>query len=199
VAPSCCPGCDTPRAGAANLLCPDCARGLRPLAELEGVRTAIAYTATGARLVQRFKFEGRRDALRVLVPPLVERLFRLRFDTLVPVPRHPARIREQGCDPAWELARRLGRALGVRVRDAALERTRASGPQLELPPRERWRNVEGAFRARPGALAGRQVLLLDDVVTTGATLESAARELERGSGATRVLRAALAATPLAVS
>jgi predicted amidophosphoribosyltransferase len=144
--------------------------------------------------VRRFKFERRRDGLRVLMPLLVERVVRLSFDAVVPVPRHPARIREQGSDPAFELARRLGRRAGVGVIDSALARTRPTRPQTGLAPEQRLRNVVGSFRARPGALRGRAALLLDDVVTTGATLSCAAAELRARSGASQVLPVALAGT-----
>jgi len=128
------------------------------------------------------------------MPLLVERVVRLRFDAVVPVPRHPARIREQGSDPAFDLARRLGRSVGVRVAESALTRTRPTQPQTDLTPEERLRNVTGSFQARPAALRGRSVLLLDDVVTTGATLRCAAAELRARSGASRVLPVALAGT-----
>jgi predicted amidophosphoribosyltransferase len=196
VLPSLCPSCDGARSQGATLLCTTCARGLVPARWLEEVRTAIAFEGTGARLVRRFKFERRRDGLRVLMPLLVERVVRLSFDAVVPVPRHPSRIREQGSDPAFELARRLGRRVGVRVIDSALARSRPTRPQTGLVPEERLRNVLGSFRARPAMLRGRSVLLLDDVATTGATLECAAAELRSRSGAARVLPVALAGTRL---
>jgi predicted amidophosphoribosyltransferase len=195
VAPSLCPACDAARAETAPLLCPACARDLVPSRWLGGVRTAVSFVRTGARLVRRFKFEGRGDARQVLLPLLVERVFRLPFDVVVPVPRHPDRIREQGADPAFDLARRLARSIGVRIVDSALVRTRPTPPQTGLAPEERRRNVERSFGARPGALADRRVLLLDDVVTTGATLGAAAAELRARSGAARVLPVALAGTP----
>jgi len=194
IAPSLCPGCDGSRAEGAVLLCPACSRQLVRARWLGEVRTALAFAGTGARLVRRFKFERRRDGLRVLMPLLVERVVRLRFDAVVPVPRHPARIREQGSDPAFDLARRLGRSVGVRVAESALTRTRPTQPQTDLTPEERLRNVTGSFQARPAALRGRSVLLLDDVVTTGATLRCAAAELRARSGASRVLPVALAGT-----
>jgi predicted amidophosphoribosyltransferase len=118
IAPSLCPGCDGSRAEGAALLCPACSRHLVRTQWLGEVRTALAFAGTGARLVRRFKFERRRDGLRVLMPLLVERVVRLRFDAVVPVPRHPARIREQGSDPAFDLASRLGRSVGVRVAES---------------------------------------------------------------------------------
>lgn len=195
VAPSVCPACDAPRAAGASLLCASCTADLRPLEAVGGVATTIAYGGTGARLVRRFKYEGRRDALAILVPVLAERARRLHVDGIVPVPRHRRRVRELGVDPVHVLGRVLAARLGVPVWPRALRRTRATRSQTGLTLEERHANVRGSFRAIPGVLWNRSVLLLDDVTTTGATLEAAAAEL-RGRGAARaVFRLAVAGTP----
>jgi predicted amidophosphoribosyltransferase len=166
-----------------------------PLAGLGRVTTAIAYRGTGARLVQRFKYQGRRDALAVLVTALEERARALRFDGIVPVPRHPRRVRELRLDPVHALARALAARLGVPLWTRVLRRSRATRSQTGLAPEERHTNVLGSFRAAPGALWNRSVMLLDDVTTTGATLEAAAAELRGRGGARRIVRLALAGTP----
>ncbi len=199
VVPSVCPACDVPRSPGEALLCSSCARGLRALPRLRAVHPAIAYDGTGMKLVRRFKFEGRRDALEVLVGRLAERVLSLRFDTIVPVPRHPARVRGEGSDPVFTLARALARRTALPLADAALSRTRATPPQTGLSVASRRANVAASFRARPGSLAGRRVLLLDDVATTGATLAEAARSLRRTSGARRITLAALAGTEVVES
>ena len=192
--PSVCPACDAPRAPGDTLLCHACARGVRALPRLRAVHTAIAYDETGMKLVRRFKFEGRLDALDVLVARLAERVRSLRFDAIVPIPRHVARVRSEGSDPVWTLARALARSTGVPVVRGALLRARATPPQTGLSLAARRANVAASFRARPGALAGRRVLLLDDVATTGATLVEAARSLRSASGARSITLAALAGT-----
>jgi ComF family protein len=192
--PSVCPGCDVPRVPGDALLCATCARGLRVLARLRAVHTAIAYDGTGMRLVRRFKFEGRRDALEVLAARLAERVRGLRFDAIVPIPRHEARVRSEDSDPVFTLARALSRRTGVRVARGALWRVRATPPQTGLSVAARRANVAASFRTRPGALSGLRVLLLDDVATTGATLAEAARSLRSASGARRITLAALAGT-----
>ena len=202
IAPSVCPACDARRLPGEALLCASCARGLRRLPGLRGVATALAYEDTAARLLRRYKFELRRDALPLLVEALADRLAGLRFDIVVPVPRHRLRIREQGGDPVHDLARALARHCGRPLRDA-LRRTRPTPPQTGLGPAQRRENVRGSFRALrnhgdPGdggdGLRGRRVLLLDDITTTGATLDEARRALRRARPR-GVLRAALAATP----
>lgn len=192
--PSVCPACDAPRAPGDALLCPPCARGLRALPRLRAVHTAIAYHDTGRTLVRRFKFEGRLDALEVLIARLAERVHGLRFDAIVPIPRHLARVRSEDSDPVFTLARALARSTRVPIVRGALARARATPPQTGLSVAARRANVAASFRARRGALAGRRVLLLDDVATTGATLVEAARALRRASGARAITLAALAGT-----
>jgi len=195
VVPSVCPGCDVPRRSGEPLLCATCARGLRTLPRLRAVHTAIAYDGTGMELVRRFKFEGRRDALAVLVARLTERVRNLRFDVIVPVPRHIARVRSEGSDPVFTLAQALSRRTVATLAGNVLARARATPPQTGLSIAGRRANVAASFRARAGALAGRRVLLLDDVATTGATLAEAANSLRRTSGAGRITLVALAGTP----
>src|SRR5262249_45753310 len=144
------------------------------------------------------KFEHRRDAERVLGAWLAARVRGLAFDVVVPLPRHVARVRSEECDPVHALARRLARELGSRLHDGALGRARLTRPQTGLSQAARRRNAAESFAARPGALAGLRVLLLDDVATTGATLTEAARTLRRESGARRIHLAAVAGTPAAV-
>ena len=193
IAPSVCPACDAARLPGESLLCSSCARGVRRLPRLRGVATALAYEDTVARLLRRYKFEARRDALPLLVDALAGRVSGLRFDVVVPVPRHRVRIREQGGDPVHDLARALARRCGRPLRDV-LRRIRPTPPQTGLGPAERRENVRGSFRATNGSLRGSRVLLLDDITTTGATLAEARRALARARPR-RVFRAALAATP----
>jgi len=192
--PSVCPACDAPRRPGETLLCARCAAELTPLARLGAAHTALAYRGAALLLLRRFKYEGRRDALAVLLEPLVARLCALEVDAIVPVPRHPERVRELRADPVHLLARSAARRIGVPLRDDVLRRTRPTPPQTSLALEERRRSPRGSFAARPGALHGRSVLLLDDVTTSGATLEAAARALRLDAGARRVECAALAGT-----
>lgn len=194
IVPSVCPGCDGARSEGQALLCADCAAALVPLSKLRRVHTALSYEGKGAELLRSFKFDRRRDALRALIELLVDRVRELRFDGVVPVPRHPRRVRELGSDPTFELGRALARRTGVPLWDRALGRSRPTPPQTGLGSEDRRRNVHHSFRAHPEALRGRRVLLLDDVTTTGATLEAAAAALRHPAGAQRVVRVALAGT-----
>ena len=146
------------------------------------------------RLETRFKFGADLAAGRVLAE-----LWRSEYapaerpDLIVPVPLHRARLRSRGYNQALELARPLAAAIGVPVRYDVLERTRGTSAQTELDRTARRRNVRGAFRARRKPLPD-HVVLLDDVMTTGATLAECARVLRR-AGARRVDVWALARAP----
>jgi ComF family protein len=140
--------------------------------------------------LRAIKFQGRRN----LIPhigPLMARTAALNFDRtsldeIVPVPLHPARRRERGFNQAELLAREVGRLLSVPVRARTLARVRPTAPQVGLSHAERRANVRGAFSClEPGASEGMRILLIDDILTTGATAESAASALRAG-GASRV-------------
>ena len=115
-------------------------------------------------------------------------------ELVVPVPLHWRRQLERGYNQADEIARALAAALGLpRVR--ALRRRRATRPQMDLPREKRGANLRAAFACRaPRRIAGRTVLLVDDVLTTGATIDAAARCLRR-SGSGPIFAALIARTP----
>ena len=113
---------------------------------------------------------------------------------IVPVPLHPARIRARGFSPAAALAAQASRAVSAPLAARLLERVRDTPSQTGLDARARRRNVAGAFTLARRARVPETVWLVDDVVTTGATLGEAARVL-RASGAGRVAAVCLARTP----
>ena len=162
---------------------------------MDRARAVGGYDGALRAIVHALKYEGRRS----LAQPLAE-LMRIRgadmltgADWAVPVPLHPSRRRERGFNQAADLARHLG----VPVR-RALRRHRATQAQTGLPAARRHGNVRGAFRPTRAArgLAGSTVLLIDDVSTTGATLDACARVLkELGVREVRALTAARVVSP----
>jgi ComF family protein len=142
-----------------------------------GFRAGVAwvYDERAAAVVAAYKYGARDDLAEVLAPELAKAPRPLpRPDLVAAVPLHAARRRERGYDQAARLARAWARQAGLPFLDGALERVRPTRIQAHLGARERRANVAGAFRVRvPSALKGRKVVLVDDVVTTGATLESA--------------------------
>ena len=152
-------------------------------------RSAARYEVVLREALHAFKFRGR----PALAAPLAELLIEAAEGglpagapaLLVPVPLHPRRERERGFNQASLLARRVGRAWRVPVRADVLARAVATQSQTELDASARRANVRGAFRLRrPEVIAGRHVLLVDDILTTGATLSECARCLRDGGAAT---------------
>jgi ComF family protein len=108
-------------------------------------------------------------------------------DVLVPVPLHKNRLRERGFNQAALLAHQLSKQAYLGVDGQTLVRRRATASQIDLDTEERKKNVHDAFQCTTSALANRRVLLIDDVCTTGATLEACAVALE--DGGTRCVQA----------
>jgi ComF family protein len=129
-----------------------------------------------------FKFAGKSSLAGPLGDLLAEvgaaLLPREDVDCLVPVPLHPLREAERGFNQSLLLARRVSRRWGIPVADGVLKRVRVTRPQTDLSARERRANVRGAFAFRRAeAMAGAHLLLIDDILTTGATVSECARVL----------------------
>ena len=147
-------------------------------------------------LVHALKYGGWRVAAGAMADGMLRRgAARLAdVEVLVPVPLGARRLRQRGYNQAAVLAAALGARLGARVETGALDRTRETRSQTTLSPAERWRNVAGAFVAT-GPLDGARVAVVDDVLTTGATLAACAAALAAGGaggvGAATFARAAV--------
>lgn len=185
--------CGVPLAGGVGLSCGRCRRGLAvfdagaSLGPYEGSLRTVLHALKYGR---RPRLAGRlADAL--VSEPAVGRLLSPQL-VLVPVPLHPRRLRERGFNQSERLARALGRRTGLPVMAQTLVRRRDTPPQTGLTAARRRANMAGAFAARCSpALAGRTVLLIDDVLTTGATARACAGALLRaGAGAVRLLTVA---------
>lgn len=161
-------------------------------ATLDRIRSAGTSDGWLRRAVIAFKYEGETDRaghLGDLMLATVADL--LPADVLVPVPLHPRRLRERGYNQSALIAGRAGHHLAVPVR-AVLERTRATDHQVRLGANDRWINVRGAFAVRGGfEVQGISIVLIDDVLTTGATLGACADALV-AAGAASVSAATLA-------
>lgn len=202
--PQRCPGCGVP-AAPARLLCERCHARLprltSPVCALclleelppdgchrhphDQVHAAWLYDDRVALLVHALKFAGRPELAPELVPALAARIpLASRAITLVTaVPLHAARRRERGYDQAAELGEALAVELGAPFVPGLLERTRATIAQSALGSRARRRNLAGAFQlVQPSWVRDRDVLVVDDVLTTGATLHEA-MGLLRAAGA----------------
>ena len=163
--------------------CGACLQKPPPMGETHAV---FVYGFPLDRLVPRLKFHNDLAAGRLLSGLMAEGLGALpRPAALLPVPLHATRLGRRGYDQALELARPLARAFQVPLLPDALVRARATAPQSELDAEARQRNLRRAFEVRAGAGLPAHVVLIDDVMTTGATLEAAAKALLR-AGVARV-------------
>lgn len=179
-----CPHCALPVAGGA--VCGACLA--RP-PHFDATHAAFRYAFPLDRLIQSFKYGHHLALVDFLAGQLAE-LGTARADFVVPVPLSAERLAQRGFNQALELARPLARALGLPLVFDGLHRVHDTAPQAGLPWKERARNVRHAFECRAD-LTGRRVLVIDDVMTTGATLDEFARTL-KASGASRVENRVLA-------
>ncbi len=188
---SCCARCALPLPLPAAL----CGRCQRHPPPWDAAWAPFRYGWPLDRLESRFKFSRDLAAGRSLVALWRGQSRPIALpEVLVPVPLHRARLRQRGYNQALELARPLARALGVSLRHDLLARTRSTAAQSELDAPTRRRNVRGAFVVRAEAALPAHVAVLDDVMTTGATLAECARVLKR-AGVARVDVWALARAP----
>lgn len=173
-------GLPTPSSTAA---CGHCLRRPPPLTE---TRAVFRYEAPLDRLLPRLKFHDDLAAGRVCAGLMAEALSGIpRPQALVPLPLHARRLRARGFDQTCELAKPVARALAVPLRSDVLMRVRDTAPQSRLDAAARRRNLRGAFAVHTGVVPPAHVALVDDVMTTGATLHAAADALLR-AGVARV-------------
>jgi len=193
--PDRCGGC----ARFGDLLCRDCRAGLRPyprdpgrlLDSLDDVRIAFVFASPLREVVHQFKYRRVRRLARPLGQLMATHLAArpLPIDAVLPVPLHHARLAERGFNQAEALAQEVARAL-ERPMAAGLERVRVTEQQAHLNARQRADNVRGAFQWRSAPPPPR-LLIVDDVLTTGATIGACAEAL-RAAGADFVYGLALA-------
>jgi ComF family protein len=156
------------------------------------VRVAFVFASPLREVVHQFKYKGVRRLAQPLGQLMAAQLVArpLVADAVIPVPLHRERLAERGFNQAEALAQVVARALDLPLLATGLERVRATEQQAHLDARQRAANVHGAFRWR-GAPPPRRLLIIDDVLTTGATIGACAEAL-RESGATAVYGLALA-------
>ncbi len=173
--PPLCPRCGRPWEG--ESLCPACRHHPPVVASL---RSATLFVEPVRSAIHALKYHGGREVAERLEPLMVQvwEAWKPRSDLLAPVPLHPRRKARRGYNQSALLATALGRGIGQPVIPDLFERIRPTLSQTHLGRAARQANVAGAFRARkPELIRGRHITLIDDVATTGATLDACAMAL----------------------
>jgi ComF family protein len=184
--PEACPRCALP--SPAGAVCGSC---LRHPPHFDGTLALWRYEFPCDRLVQALKYRARLALAGYFARALASRGLP-EVDLIVPMPLHRRRLAERGFNQALEIARGVARHLGVRIEPRGVLRIRDTAPQTGLPYEDRATNVRGAFQCRL-ELAGASIAVVDDVMTTGATLNEVARVLKH-AGAARVENLVIART-----
>ncbi|MDR0439366.1 MAG: ComF family protein [Candidatus Accumulibacter sp.] len=176
-----CPSCALPTASGET-----CGRCLAHPPHYDRTFAVFDYAFPLDKLIQSFKY-GHRLALAACLGQELTRLaqesrLESTVDLVVPLPLHPARLRERGFNQALELARPVAGTLGLPLDFRVCARIRQTPAQAGLPWKQREKNVRGAFHCARD-LSGQRILLVDDVMTTGASLDECARTLKRRGAA----------------
>lgn len=147
---------------------------------------AVRYTFPIDALIHALKYQSNLAVAPILVDLLIEKLRVIpeKPDAIIPMPLHPIRIRERGYNQAMELSRYLARRMGIPLLPESCNRIRHTPPQTELPWKDRRENIRKAFSCEID-LTGKHIAVVDDVMTTGATLNELAKIL-RQHGATAI-------------
>jgi len=196
--PPVCSSCGLPMPNfesGADVLCGNCV--VQPPA-YSGARSFGYYSGELGLLIQGLKFNNRRNLVALLVPFMIQAYYgswdRDDFDLVVPIPLHHKRRRSRGYNQSELLARLLARRTGIPFSKRSLIRKRSTLPQVGLTDAQRRENVRNAFHCiNSRQISGRRILLIDDVMTTGATVSSGSAALMKG-GALRVSVLTLART-----
>ena len=176
VMPPVCPLCGRPQAS--GILCSDC---IRWKAEIDGIRSPYRFEGVIQQAVYQLKYKNLRSIAPMLAGLLYDlmKLTPVRGDALVPVPLHKSRMRERGYNQSTLLAKELAKLSGLPIIQNSLVKREKSMPQAKSSNvEERKKNVSGVFSIRDGRLTGKAVILIDDVSTSGATLDACARALK---------------------
>ncbi|MCC8026958.1 MAG: ComF family protein [Clostridium sp.] len=166
--------------------CFDCSKGRRTF---EWGAALINYDERAGRSMAAIKYKNKREYLdfysEAMCRKLGKRLLSMKADALVPVPVHSSRMRARGFNQAQELACGISQKLGIPMDTSILKRSRKTVPQKNLDPAARLKNLEQAFTAGPVPPHIRRVILIDDIYTTGSTIEACTRVL-RSAGVEKV-------------
>ncbi|MFU0800348.1 MAG: ComF family protein [Xylanivirga thermophila] len=166
-----------------GIMCPDCKAGGH---EFIQAVAAFEYTSVAKRMVYNLKYNNRPDIGGIMSSFMVGEISKINWpiDIIIPVPLHKKRERERGYNQAYYLAEGIGREMGISVSETCLIRKRYTPTQTHLGKAQRLKNLQDAFSVEePYKLEGKFVLLVDDVYTTGATVDACSMVLKENRAA----------------
>jgi ComF family protein len=171
-------------------LCPKCLGSLvfNP-GPFEHAWSVCLYNETAQKLLHAFKYNSKTSLCKTFVPLMINFIDRhhiplQEFDLITPIPLHPVKLRERGYNQSALLSLGLSRHYGILHTENVLIRQKMTPTQTELGAKQRWTNMEGAFRIKnPTDVDGKSVVLVDDLFTTGATVHNAAETLKTAGAA----------------
>lgn len=175
-----------------------CGKCLTHPPHFDCARAHLLYEGPARDMIHSFKYQHRTHLRRPLallaLKGMTDFITQQAPDVIIPVPLHRSRLRKRGFNQAVLLGNLFSSRLAIPMLVNGLIRTRQTEPQIDLSAEERRNNVKGAFStARPADVAGKQILLLDDVMTTGSTVNECAKELKK-AGSSSVLVVTIART-----
>lgn len=177
-----CRKCGKPLLTEEREYCQDCVRKTHGFRQ---GRAPFVYDRVMRQSIARFKYGGRREYAAFYAEEILRRCAReallWKAEAFLPIPLHPKKRRKRGYNQAELLARELSRRSGIPVDKNLLLRVKNTRAQKELNDRERRENLKNAFALQKGSVPYRTVILVDDIYTTGSTMDEAARVL-RGNG-----------------
>ena len=211
VFPNCCPGCGAPFITAEEFLCSNCELDLPlfPASEqildrfagrikLMDARSYLKFYNAGVaqKLLHEIKYKGDKALGEYLGSVFIKHLSAEKafknIDVVVPIPLHKSKLLSRGYNQSYFLAKGMAQELKIKVDDKTVVRAKKSETQTRKSRAQRWQNVSGIFQVTNDSFKDKNVLLVDDVITTGATLE-ACGEAILDAGAKSLSLAALAA------
>lgn len=176
-----CRKCGKPLYAEEKEYCRDCASGKHVFRQ---GRAPFVYDEIMRRSVSRFKYGGRREYASFYAEEILRKCGReaalWKAEAFIPIPLHPSRRRKRGFNQAELLARELSKRTGIPADAGVLFRVKKTRVQKELNREERAANLKGAFSLGKGTLPYKNVILIDDIYTTGSTVDEAARILREG-------------------
>jgi ComF family protein len=181
-------------------LCPKCLGSLvfnpapfdsKAIGPFDHAWSVCLYNEPAQKLLHAFKYNAKTSLSKTFVPLMIDFIDRhhiplQEFDLITPIPLHPVKMRERGYNQSALLSLNLSRHYGLLHTENLLIRQKMTTTQTELGAKQRWTNMEGAFRIKnPTDAEGKSVVLIDDLFTTGATVHNAAETL-KAAGAAKI-------------